>query len=231
MKLSLFATAFAALAFSATTYSNNGDTIIDDVTGQPVKLREDGRGDRVIGASWATRSPVLAINGMAATSHPLASQVAIDILQAGGNAIDAAIAANAAIGLMEPTGNGIGGDLFAIVWDPITQKLYGLNGSGRSAKGQTLAQLKAKIGNVSQIPNWGTPPVTVPGTVDAWFELHQKFGKLPMAKNLAPAIQYANQGFPVTEVMPTIWAFINSVMKSSTEPAKLRKLTTIKRPF
>ena len=201
MKLSLFATAFAALAFSATTHSNNSDTIIDDVTGQPVKLREDGRGDRVIGASWATRSPVLAINGMAATSHPLASQVAIDILQAGGNAIDAAIAANASIGLMEPTGNGIGGDLFAIVWDPITQKLYGLNGSGRSAKGQTLAQLKAKIGNVSQIPNWGTPPVTVPGTVDAWFELHQKFGKLPMAKNLAPAIQYANQGFPVTEVI------------------------------
>ncbi|URQ88079.1 gamma-glutamyltransferase [Pseudoalteromonas sp. SCSIO 43088] len=138
---------------------------------------------------------------MAATSHPLATQVAIDILQDGGTAMDAAIAANAAIGLMEPTGNGIGGDLFAIVWDPKTQKLHGLNGSGRSAKGQTLAQLKAKIGNVSQIPNWGTAPVTVPGTVDAWFELHNKFGKLSMAENLKPAIEYARQGFPVTEVI------------------------------
>ncbi|QOL27354.1 gamma-glutamyltransferase [Thalassotalea sp. LPB0316] len=164
-------------------------------------MREDGRGDRVVGAPWATRSPVLAVNGMAATSHPLASQVAIDILQAGGNAVDAAIAANAAIGLMEPTGNGIGGDLFAIVWDPKTEQLYGLNGSGRSAKGQTLAQLKAKIGDVSQIPNWGTPPVTVPGTVDAWYELHNKFGHLPMKQNLAPAISYAKQGFPVTEVI------------------------------
>ncbi|WP_212744465.1 gamma-glutamyltransferase [Thalassotalea litorea] len=164
-------------------------------------MREDGRGDRVVGAPWATRSPVLAVNGMAATSHPLATQVAIDILQQGGTAMDAAIAANAAIGLMEPTGNGIGGDLFAIVWDPKTEKLHGLNGSGRSAKGQTLAQLKQKIGDVSQIPNWGTPPVTVPGTVDAWFALHEKFGKLAMTENLAPAIQYAREGFPVTEVI------------------------------
>ncbi|REL30369.1 gamma-glutamyltransferase [Thalassotalea euphylliae] len=181
--------------------ATEASTIVDDVTGKTVTLREDGRGDRVVGAPWATRSPVLAMNGMAATSHPLASQVAIDILKDGGSAMDAAIAANAAIGLMEPTGNGIGGDLFAIVWDPKTEKLHGLNGSGRSAKGQTLAQLKAKIGDVSQIPNWGTPPVTVPGTVDAWFELHKKFGKLSMAQNLAPAITYAKQGFPVTEVI------------------------------
>ncbi len=175
--------------------------VTDDQTGQAVALREDGRGDRVINAPWATRSPVLAANGMAATSHPLATQVAIDTLQAGGSAIDAAIAANAAIGLMEPTGNGIGGDLFAIVWDPETQKLHGLNGSGRSAQGQTLAQLKAKIGDSPHIPHWGTLPVTVPGTIDAWFKLHEKFGKLPMADNLAPAIRYAKQGFPVTEVI------------------------------
>ena len=166
-----------------------------------IQLRGDGRGDRVTGASWATRSVVLATNGMAATSHPLASQVAIDILKQGGSAVDAAIAANAAIGLMEPTGNGIGGDIFAIVWDPKTEKLYGLNGSGRSPKGQTLAQLKTKIGDVSEIPNWGSAPVTVPGTVDGWFELHNKFGTLPMAKNLQPAIDYANRGFPVTEVI------------------------------
>lgn len=201
MKIKSLLLIVSSILISPFTYSENTDTIIDDITGKPVQLREDGRGDRVIGSPWATRSPVLAVNGMAATSHPLATQVAIDILKDGGTAMDAAIAANAAIGLMEPTGNGIGGDLFAIVWDPKTKQLHGLNGSGRSAQGQTLAQLKAKIGDVTQIPNWGTPPVTVPGTVDAWFELHDKFGKLSMAQNLAPAIEYANSGFPVTEVI------------------------------
>ncbi len=186
---------------SILAYGQQSNVIIDDLTGKEVSLREDGRGDRVIGAPWATRSPILAVNGMAATSHPLATQVAIDILQSGGTAMDAAIAANAAIGLMEPTGNGIGGDLFAIVWDPKTNKLHGLNGSGRAAKGQTLEQLKEKIGNVTHIPNWGASPVTVPGTIDAWFELHNKFGKLTMAQNLAPAIRYAKEGFPVTEVI------------------------------
>ena len=188
-------------SLSVFSYGQQSNIVIDDQTGKAVALREDGRGDRVINAPWATRSPVLAVNGMAATSHPLATQVAIDILQSGGTAMDAAIAANAAIGLMEPTGNGIGGDLFAIVWDPKSKKLHGLNGSGRSAKGQTLAQLKEKIGDQTHIPHWGTLPVTVPGTIDAWFELHDKFGKLPMAKNLAPAIRYAKQGFPVTEVI------------------------------
>ena len=188
-------------SISILAHGQPSSTIMDDQTGKKVLLREDGRGDRVIGAPWATRSPVLAVNGMAATSHPLATQVAIDILQSGGTAMDAAIAANAAIGLMEPTGNGIGGDLFAIVWDPKSKKLHGLNGSGRSPKGQTLAQLKTKINNASHIPNWGSPPVTVPGTIDAWFELHNKFGKLTMAQNLAPAINYAKQGFPVTEVI------------------------------
>lgn len=200
MKLLTYVTS-CCLLLSPVAYAGDSSLIKDDVTNKYVEMREDGRGDRVVGAPWATRSPVLAVNGMAATSHPLASQVAIDILQEGGSALDAAVAANAAIGLMEPTGNGIGGDLFAIVWDPKTKKLYGLNGSGRSAQGQTLAQLQEKIGDVSQIPNWGTPPVTVPGTVDAWFELHEKFGKLPMKQNLAPAINYAREGFPVTEVI------------------------------
>jgi len=200
MKLLTYVTS-CCLLLSPVAYAGDSSLIKDDVTNKYVEMREDGRGDRVVGAPWATRSPVLAVNGMAATSHPLASQVAIDILQEGGSALDAAVAANAAIGLMEPTGNGIGGDLFAIVWDPKTKKLYGLNGSGRSAQGQTLAQLQEKIGDVTQIPNWGTPPVTVPGTVDAWFELHEKFGKLPMKQNLAPAINYAREGFPVTEVI------------------------------
>ncbi|WP_191254128.1 gamma-glutamyltransferase [Kordiimonas sediminis] len=164
-------------------------------------LRGDNRGTRIFGADWAGRSVVHAVNGMAATSHPLSSMVAIDVLKAGGNAVDAAIAANAAIGLMEPTGNGIGGDLFVIIWDPKTQKLYGLNGSGRSAKGQTLADLKARLDGADGIPSWGSLPITVPGTVDGWFEMHDKFGRQSMADNLAPAIKYAREGFPVTQVI------------------------------
>ncbi|MEO1658067.1 MAG: gamma-glutamyltransferase [Pseudomonadota bacterium] len=159
-----------------------------------------GPGGRPVGADWS-RSPVYAANGMAATAHPLASQVAIDILQAGGSAVDAAIAANATLGLMEPTGNGIGGDLFAIVWDPKTEKLYGLNASGRSPQGQTLDELKAKIGDGESIPPLGPLPVSVPGAVDGWAELHDKFGKLRMRKVLEPAINYAENGFPVSPVI------------------------------
>src|SRR5688572_2040709 len=125
------------------------------------------QGDRYSGAPQATRSAVLGANGMAATSQPLATQIALDVLKAGGSAVDAAIAANAALGLMEPTGNGIGGDLFAIVWDPKTAKLHGLNGSGRAPRGQTLAQLKKANGGKAELPPHGWLPVTIPGTVDA----------------------------------------------------------------
>ena len=136
-----------------------------------------------------------------ATAQPLASQIAIDILKAGGSAVDAAIAANAALGLMEPTGNGIGGDLFAIVWDPKTQQLHGLNASGRSPKSRTLEQLRQQLGGATSIPPLGHLPVTVPGTVDGWFQLHQRFGSLPMQSVLAPAIRYAREGFPVSPVI------------------------------
>ena len=159
-----------------------------------------GAGGRPVGANWS-RSPVNAQHGMAATAHPLATQVALDILKAGGSAVDAAIAANAALGLMEPTGNGIGGDLFAIVWDPATQQLHGINGSGRSPRGQTLAQLRERLGDAEALPAYGPLPVTVPGTVDAWFTLHERFGKLPMATNLAPAVRYAREGHPVAPVI------------------------------
>ena len=159
-----------------------------------------GAGGRPVGANWS-RSPVIAQHGMAATAHPLATQVALDILKAGGSAVDAAIAANAALGLMEPTGNGIGGDLFAIVWDPATQQLHGINGSGRSPRGQTLAQLREKLGDAEALPAYGPLPVTVPGTVDAWFTLHERFGKLPMANNLAPTVRYAREGHPVAPVI------------------------------
>lgn len=162
-------------------------------------------GDRLIGQPYA-RSPVYARDGMAATAHPLASQIAIDVLKRGGSAVDAAIAANAALGLMEPTGNGIGGDLFAIVWDPNTRTLHGYNGSGRSPKGRTLAQLRTELPNPSEgIPAYGSLPVTVPGTVDGWFALHQRFGKLEIAEDLAPAIRYAREGFPVAPVIAMYW--------------------------
>ena len=155
--------------------------------------------DRVNGATFQTRSPVLAEHGMVCTSHPLASQIGLDILKQGGNAIDAAIAANAALGLMEPTGCGVGGDLFAIVWDAKTQKLYGLNGSGRSPKSMTLDTLKAM--GLEKIPAYGPLPVSVPGAVDGWTSLHDKFGSMPLKKILAPAIEYAEEGFPVTELI------------------------------
>jgi len=155
--------------------------------------------DRITGRPWATRSEVIAQNGMACTSHPLASQAAIDILKKGGTAIDAAIAANACLGLMEPTGSGIGGDLFAIVWDAKTRKLYGLNASGRSPKALSLAYFEEK--GLRSIPSYGPLPVTVPGCVDGWFELHGRFGRLPMAEILQPAIRYAGEGFPVTELV------------------------------
>lgn len=159
-----------------------------------------GAGGRPVGEGWS-RSPVYAENGMAATAHPLASQIAIDILKAGGSAADAAIAANAALGLMEPTGNGIGGDLFAIVWDPKTGKLYGLNASGRSPAGRSYDELIARLDGKAKLPPFGDLPVSVPGTVDGWFELHGRFGKLSMRKVLQPTIDYANKGFPVSPVI------------------------------
>jgi gamma-glutamyltranspeptidase/glutathione hydrolase len=153
--------------------------------------------DRPSGKLWATRSEVIAQNGMACTSHPLSTQVALDVLKAGGNAIDAAIAANAMEGVVEPHVNGIGGDLYAIVWDAKTKKLYGLNGSGRSPKSLTLDEFKKR--GLKHIPSTGPLPVSVPGCVDAWFELHKKFGSMPMNKVLEKAISYARNGFPVHE--------------------------------
>lgn len=155
--------------------------------------------DRITGKMFATRSDVIAQNGMAATSHPLATQIALDILKKGGNAIDAAIAANAALGLMEPTGNGIGGDIFAIIWDAETQQLHGLNGSGRSPQDLTLNHFKEN--GFKSIPSHGPLPVSVPGTVDGWFAMHDRFGSMEMKNILQPAINYAEEGFPVTELI------------------------------
>jgi gamma-glutamyltranspeptidase/glutathione hydrolase len=160
--------------------------------------------DRVTGREFATRSEVYAPQAMAATSHPLATQIALDVMKRGGTALDAAIAANAALGLMEPTGCGIGGDLFAIVWDPKTGRLHGYNGSGRSPRGLTREWFAEQ--KIDLIPMRGALPVTVPGAVDGWFALHGKFGKLPMSDVLKPAIDYARNGHPVHEVIADAWA-------------------------
>ncbi len=167
--------------------------------------------DRSVGKTFATRSEVIAQHGMAATSHPLATQVALDILKKGGNAIDAAIAANSCLGLMEPTGSGIGGDLFAIVWDAKSQKLYGLNASGRSPY-DLKREYFLKNGYTS-IPARGPLPVSVPGCVDGWFELHKKFGSIDMREILSPAINYARNGFPMADIIAYQWKSNVNVLK------------------
>ena len=194
--------------------------------------RLDAQIDRITGKNFATRSEVLARHGIVCTSVPAATQVGIDILKRGGSAVDAAIAANATLGLMEPVSNGVGGDLFAIVYSAKENKLYGINGSGRSPAGLTYEQMKIELeklqkppspqsspwqgrggreapgeGRSLTIPPTGMLPISVPGTVDAWAELHKKFGKLKLSDDLAPAIRYAEEGFPVTELIAYYWAF------------------------
>lgn len=159
--------------------------------------------DRITGRMFATRSEVLGQNGMVASSHPLATQIGLDILKKGGTAVDAAIAVNAALGLMEPTSCGIGGDLFAMVWEAKTGKLYGLNASGTAPKRISLDYFRKN--NLSRVPYYGPLSWTVPGAPDGWFELHKKFGKLDMKTILTPSIEYAEKGFPVTELIAHYW--------------------------
>ena len=177
--------------------------------------------DRVTGKPFATRSEVMAPSAMAATSHPLATQIALEIMKKGGNAIDAAIAANAALGLMEPTSNGIGGDLFAIVWDAKTASLYGLNASGRSPGSLTLEWFRQE--GIEKIPPYGPLPVSVPGAVDGWFELHGRFGRLPMAEILRPTIEYARSGHPVHETIAYYWD--RSIGSRAPYPGFLEQMT------
>ena len=153
----------------------------------------------------ATRSVVWAPHGMVCAAQPLAVQVGVDVLKQGGSAVDAAIAVNACLGLMEPTANGLGGDLFAIVWDPKARKLVGLNGSGRAPLALTADKVMADV-KADTIPNYSPYAWTVPGACDGWFELHKRFGKLPMKAVLAPAIRYAEEGFPVSPVIAENWA-------------------------
>jgi gamma-glutamyltranspeptidase/glutathione hydrolase len=173
-----------------------------------VGIRANAQVDRITGKNFATRSEVLARHGMVCTSVPAATEAGIDILKRGGSAVDAAIAANATLGLMEPVSNGIGGDLFAIVYSAKENKLYGINGSGRSPLVLSYDQMKAELAKLHRetIPPTGMLPISVPGTVDAWAELHKRFGKLKLSDDLAPAITYAEEGFPVTELIAYYWA-------------------------
>jgi gamma-glutamyltranspeptidase / glutathione hydrolase len=189
--------AAAFIGFALMTTTTLADTVPNNAA--------PGGGDRYSGPGFATRAPVLATHGMAATAQPLATQIAVDVLKRGGSAVDAAIAANAALGLMEPVGCGIGGDLYAIVWDPKTGKLYGYNGSGRSPMGRSLEDLKRKLNGRTDMPSHGSLTVTVPGAVDGWYALHERFGKLPMKKVLEPAIRYAEQGYPVSQLVADYW--------------------------
>src|ERR1700746_218381 len=171
--------------------------------------------DRITGKNFATRSEVFATHGMVCTSVPAATEGGVDILKRGGSAVDAAIAANATLGLMEPVSNGIGGDLFAIVYSAKENKLYGINGSGRSPLGLSYEQMKAELDKLNRksIPPTGFLPISVPGTVDAWSELNKKFGKLKLSDDLAPAIHHAEEGFPVTELIAFYWHFGPEIYK------------------
>ena len=172
-------------------------------------------GDRPAGNPRGTRSVVVARNGMIATSQALASAAGLKALQDGGNAIDAAITAAGVLAVVEPTMNGIGGDLFAIVFDAKTKRLYGLDASGRSAHTATPEEF-AKRG-VTQMPGGGVLTVDVPGVVEGWSQLLQRFGTISMAKALQPAIRYARDGFPVQEILADDWN--DSTKRMQQDPA------------
>ncbi len=177
--------------------------------------------DRITGDVRASRSDVIAEHGMVATSHPLATQIGLDVLKQGGNAVDAAIAANAALTLMEPTGNGLGGDFFAIIWDAESEQLYGYNGSGRSPKSLTLEWFLEQ--GYEDIPQRGPLPVSVPGVVDGWFAIHERFGSASMGDILQPSIDYARNGHPVPELIAWYWE--RSVPVLSEWPGFLEQFT------
>ena len=222
--LALFSALAGALILSASAFAQE----------RPARDPGFGRGERVSGESFAARSPVLGAHGAAATAHPLATQTAIDILRAGGTAIDAAIAANAMLGLVEPTGNGIGGDIFVIVWDPATQRLYGYNGSGRSPRGLSLREMRRiarQRGNADAIPSFGAASVSVPGTVDGWFALHQRFGKTPMAELLAPAIHHAREGAPIPQTIAMYWAANKRRLEREFAEGRLEEIDNARRTY
>ncbi|HET9406598.1 MAG TPA: gamma-glutamyltransferase [Candidatus Sulfotelmatobacter sp.] len=165
------------------------------------------------------RSMVVADRGIVATSHVLASQAGAQILARGGSAIDAAIAANAVLGVTEPMMNGIGGDLFLIYWDAKTGKLYGLNSSGWAPQGLTIDFLKSK--GMSSMPEAGIYSVTVPGAVEGWAKAHERFGKLPWNTLFVPAVYYAENGYNVPEIIHDFWAIGQKRLKQTDEAQRI----------
>jgi len=171
-------------------------------------------GDRVFGASFATRSSVYGCNGAAGTAHPFATMAAIDILKRGGSAADAAVAANACLGFLEPVSSGIGGDCYVLMWDPKQSKVMALAGSGRSPKGLSLETARSRAKN-GALPALGAVSVSVPGALDAWWNLHQRYGKLKWAELFEPAIHMAETGVPVPQ---TIAYYIRRNLAAFTRP-------------
>jgi len=165
------------------------------------------------------RSMVISKNGIVAAESPLAAQAGVRILESGGNAVDAAIATNAMMGVVEPMMNGIGGDLFAIVYDAKANKLYGLNASGWAPKGLTIEFLQQQ--GLREMPQAGISSVTVPGMVDGWQKLAEKFGRKKLAEDLSAAIATARNGFPVPEMDAAYWAAKVDVLRSNEAAAKL----------
>jgi gamma-glutamyltranspeptidase/glutathione hydrolase len=157
-------------------------------------------GDRPAGASFATRSPALGCSGAAGTAHPLATQAAIEMLKKGGSAVDAAVAANAVLGLVEPTSSGLGGDCYALLWDSKAGEVMGLAGSGRSPKSLSLETVRARAKH-GVIPPLGAIAVSTPGALDTWWTLHQRYGKLKWAELFEPAIHYCENGAPVPQII------------------------------
>jgi gamma-glutamyltranspeptidase/glutathione hydrolase len=171
-------------------------------------------GDRPVGASFATRSEVFGRNGAAATSHPLGTLAGIEILKRGGSAVDAAIAINAALGFLEPTANGIGGDLYALLWDPRASRVVGIAGSGRSPRGLDLETVRSRARN-GVLPAYGAVTVSVPGAVDAWWQLHRRYGRLRWSQLFDPAIAYAEGGVPLS---PVVAYYMNRAMANFARP-------------
>ncbi|HTA87439.1 MAG TPA: gamma-glutamyltransferase family protein [Silvibacterium sp.] len=157
-------------------------------------------GDRISGASFATRSSAMGCSGAAGTAHPLATLTAIEILKRGGSAVDAAIAANACLGFLEPTSSGLGGDCFAMIWDPKLSKVVSLAGSGRSPQSLTLETVRARSKN-GAVPALGAISVSTPGALDAWWTMHQRYGRLKWSELFQPAIHLAETGVPVPQVI------------------------------
>ena len=184
----------------------NGTTVATELTkfqqaGAERFLRLDVHaGDRPSGASFATRSAAMGCSGAAGTAHPLATLTAIEILKRGGSAVDAAVAANACLGFLEPTSSGLGGDCFAMVWDPKLAKVVSLAGSGRSPRKLTLETVRARAIN-GVIPKYGAISISTPGALDGWWTLHQRYGRLKWNEVLAPAIHLAESGVPVPQII------------------------------